>query len=237
MTPVGAQRAGAAKFAPAGVIGLLGGTFDPVHAGHLQLAQDAQSALGLAQLRLIPAGQPWQKSGVTPVRHRLAMLEAALQDHGGRAGENWVLDRCEVERAGPSYTVDTLREIRAAVGPAVPLVWILGFDQLRDLPSWHEWRSLVELAHIAYAQRAGQASVLSGALAAYVQARRAQPADLAGQPAGCFAAFAMRPVDCSATQIRDAVAAGDLAGAKHYLSPGVLGYIQAHQLYLAVNGQ
>jgi len=237
VTPAAAPRTDPGNFPPAGAIGLLGGTFDPVHAGHLQLAADAQSALGLAQLRLIPAGQPWQKVHITPAHHRLAMLDLALKDQRGRSGEDWVLDPREVERAGPSYTIDTLREIRAAVGPAVPLVWIMGFDQLRGLPSWHQWQSLVGLAHIAYAQRAGQGGALSAPLAAYVEARQAAPGDLAGRPAGCMAAFSMQPVDCSATQIRDALAAGDLTVPRHYLCPGVLGYIQAHQLYLAVNGQ
>jgi nicotinate-nucleotide adenylyltransferase len=235
VTPAAAARADPGVVPQTGPIGLLGGTFDPVHAGHLQLAAGAQSALALVQLRLIPAGQPWQKSQITPAHHRLAMLEIALQERGG--DEGWVADPREIERAGPTYTVDTLREIRGIVGPAVPLVWILGFDQLCSLPAWREWESLIGLAHIAYARRAGQPSVLPGPLAAYVAAREAAPGALAGRACGYFAAFPMQPVDCSATQIRRTVAAGDTGSLKSYLSPGVLGYIQSHQLYLAVNGQ
>jgi nicotinate-nucleotide adenylyltransferase len=230
--------------AAAGPIGLLGGTFDPVHAGHLQLGADAERALGLAQLRLLPAGQPWQKDAVTPAYHRLAMLELALHERAqrrpdvpGPGGTPWVVDTREIARTGPSYTVDTLREIRAAVGPAAPLVWILGYDQLRGLPSWHEWQSLVQLAHIAYAQRAGEATRLDGALDGYVAARRGTAAQLASRPAGSFVQFPMQAVDCSATRLRAALAAGDTAGARTFLCPAVLGYIQTHQLYLAVHGQ
>lgn len=234
MTSATARDADPGAPAP-GPVGLLGGSFDPVHAGHLQLADDAQSALGFAQLRWIPAGQPWQKPAITPAQHRLAMLEWALADHPG-AG-HWIIDQCEIARASPSYTVDTLRQIRAEVGPAVPLVWIMGFDQLRGLAGWHDWTALAGLAHIAYARRAGQPDDLPAPLAAYVAARQAGPREIAGRPSGCFVAFPMHPVDCSATRIRGAVAAGDTGHAKHYLTPGVLGYIQSHQLYLAVNGQ
>ena len=237
MTPDTALRPDAGNFPQTGLIGLLGGSFDPVHAGHLELAAGAQRALGLAQVRLIPAGQPWQKLQMTPGQDRLAMLETAVQERGGGTDLRWVVDKRELERAGPTYTIDTLREIRAIVGPDRPLVWILGFDQLRGLPGWRDWESLSGLAHIAYAQRAGEEAVLPGPLAAYVAARTSTPGALAGQPAGCFVAFPMRPVDCSATQIRSAVAAGDTSRVKNYLAPGVLGYIKTHQLYLAVNGQ
>ncbi len=237
MTPDTALRPDAGNFPQTGLIGLLGGSFDPVHAGPLELAAGAQRALGLAQVRLRPAGQPWQKLQMTPGQDRLAMLETAVQERGGGTDLRWVVDKRELERAGPTYTIDTLREIRAIVGPDRPLVWILGFDQLRGLPGWRDWESLSGLAHIAYAQRAGEEAVLPGPLAAYVAARTSTPGALAGQPAGCFVAFPMRPVDCSATQIRSAVAAGDTSRVKNYLAPGVLGYIKTHQLYLAVNGQ
>ncbi len=224
-----------------GPIGVLGGTFDPVHAGHRQLAHDAQQELGLAQLRLLPAGQPWQKGVITAAYHRVAMLALALQeekglDSTGTRSAGWVLDTREAERAGPSYTVDTLRQMRAELGREVPLVWIMGFDQIERLDTWREWRSLADLAHIAYAQRAGVHGQLRGALGDYVGHRRASAAALATQPAGCFVEFPMRAVDCSASRIRAALAVGDRAGAEPFLAPSVLAYIQTHQLYLAVHG-
>jgi nicotinate-nucleotide adenylyltransferase len=224
-----------------GPIGLLGGSFDPVHAGHCQLARDAQAALGLAQLRFLPAGKPWQKGAITPAYHRVAMLELALQeqhrrDPDGPQGASWVVDAREIDRPGPSYTVDTLRELRAELGDAVALVWITGFDQLARLPSWHEWESLIGLAHIAYTQRADFPGGLAADLEAYVTARSASAAVLAAEPAGCFVAFPMQPVACSASRIRAALSRGDVPAARPFLAPGVLEYIQTHQLYLAVHG-
>jgi len=213
-------------------IGLLGGSFDPVHAGHLQLAADAQSALGLAQLRFLPAGQPWQKGAITPAAERARMLALALQ---GRV--SWQLDRREIERAGPSYTVDTLRQYREECGPQRSLVWIMGSDQLRQLASWHRWEELIGLAHIAYARRAGSAAVLGVSMSRYVEQHRGTCADLQTRACGTVVEFTMRPVDCSATQIRRWLAAGELAQAARFLPESVLAYIGEHQLYLARHGK
>ena len=230
------KRAGA----PIGPIGVLGGSFDPVHAGHTRLARDAQAGLALAQLRLLPAGLPWQKGAITPAYHRVAMLDLALQDEGGRGDAStpadWELDTREARSDAPAYTVDTLRALRAEFGPQVPLVWIMGQDQLERLDTWRQWRSLSELAHVAYARRPGSGAAMAPELADFVARRRGTPAGLAAQPAGSFVEFAMEPVDCSATQIRAALARGDYGGARRYLAPSVLAYIQTHQLYLAVHG-
>jgi len=215
-----------------GPIGLLGGSFDPVHTGHCQLAGDAQAALGLQSLRFVPAGQPWQKGPITAAVHRAAMLRLALAGH-----TQWQIDLREIERPGPSYTLDTLQAVRADVGPQVALVWILGYDQLRRLDTWHRWRELLGLTHIAYAQRAGTDTALTPALRDYVEANTLPLAALATRPAGGFLSFAMQPVDCSATALRRAVANGDTALAQRYLAAPVLAYIHTHQLYLAVHGQ
>jgi len=215
-----------------GPLGLLGGSFDPVHAGHCQLARDAQRSLGLEQLRFIPAGRPWQKEGVTAAAHRVAMLQLAL---AGTAG--WTIDRCEIDRPGPTYTVDTLQALRAECGAQVPLVWILGQDQLQRLDSWHRWQDLLGLAHLAYADRAGTQPDLAPALRDYVAAHRIDPGTLATRPAGGIVSFAMQPVHCSATGLRQALAAGDAAAVAPFLAAPVLAYIHTHQLYLAANGQ
>jgi len=211
--------------------GLLGGTFDPVHAGHCQLGRDAQSALGLARLDFVPAGQPWQKAGTSAAAHRVAMLRLALAPERG-----WNVDLREVERAGPSYTIDTLLAVRAERGARLPLVWILGYDQLRRLDTWHRWTELLDVAHLAYARRAGAEAALPEALADFVAVRRGSAADLARRPAGSIVEFAMQPVDCSATAIRRDLAAGNVAAAAPFLAPPVLAYIHSHQLYLAVHG-
>jgi len=213
-------------------LGLLGGSFDPVHAGHLQLAADAQAALGLSQVRFLPAGQPWQKGSITPAAERVRMLALALQ---GRT--NWQLDTREIERPGPSYTVESLQQFRDECGPQRPLVWILGFDQLRQLATWHRWQELIGLAHIAYARRAGSANVLDGAMSQYVQRHRATAEQLQQSACGRVVEFAMQAVDCSATQIRRWLAAGEQEQAARFLPEAVLAYIDEHRLYLRSHGK
>jgi len=213
-------------------LGLLGGSFDPVHAGHLQLAADAQSALGLIQLRFLPAGQPWQKGAITPAAERLRMLALALQ---GR--RDWQLDPREIQRAGPSYTVDTLQQFRDECGPQRPLVWILGFDQLRQLATWHRWQELIGLAHIAYARRAGSANVLDAKMGQFVEQHRATAEQLQRRACGGVVEFAMQAVDCSATQIRRWLASGEREQAARFLPEAVLAYVDEHQLYLPSHGK
>ena len=97
---------------PRTLIGLLGGSFDPIHVGHVQLARDASAQLRLDELRFIPAGQPWQKGELTDAAHRAHLVELAIREL-----PDAVLDMREVERAGPTYTIDTLRELRALSAP------------------------------------------------------------------------------------------------------------------------
>ena len=218
--------------APGAALGLLGGSFDPVHAGHLQLAADAQAQLPLAELRFVPAGQPWQKGAITPAAQRVQMLRLAL---GARA--HWQVDLREIERTGPSYTVDTLRTLRDEVGAQRPLVWIMGFDQLRQLTTWHRWEELIDLAHVAYARRAGSATQLDALMNRYVERHRGTSADLRSRACGTLIEFAMQPVECSATQIRRWLAAGQQERAARFLPPAVLAYIAEHHLYLPPHGK
>ena len=178
-------------------IGLLGGSFDPIHVGHLQLARDARDRLGLAEVRLIPAAQPWQKGPITDAAHRAHMVALAIAGEPGL-----VLDMHEIERGGPSYTIDTLRALRASLGPAQPLVLIIGADQMARLDTWREWESLIALAHIAVARRNAHPPALSPALQAFHAAHHAGRAALRDRPHGAIVDLPMTPVDASATQIR-----------------------------------
>ena len=131
-------------------LGLLGGTFDPVHRGHLTLARAGRDELGLDEVLFLPAGQPWRKAGrmIASNEHRLAMLERALE---GEAG--FQVSRLELERPGPSYTADTLEALRDD-RPEDELFSLLGEDALIDLPNWARPQRILELARLAVARRA-----------------------------------------------------------------------------------
>ena len=211
-------------------LGIFGGTFDPVHCGHLRLAEEAVTQLGLAGVRWIPAGQPKHREPpqVAAV-DRLQMVRLAL------AGDpRFSVDAAEVESGEASYTVPTLERLRAEFGPRRPLVLLLGADAYAGLPTWHRWRELFSLAHIAVTHRPGHAlAELPPALAAEHGRRLlATPARLAEAPAGSIVTFAMTPLDISATQIRAALAAeGSAARVSHLLPQAVIDYIDDKHLY------
>lgn len=188
-------------------IGLFGGTFDPPHNAHLALAHRALVDLALDELRWIPAGQPYQKTRtITPAAQREAMVREAI------AGEpRFVLERCELERSGPSYTIDTVRALQARQ-PGAQWFLLIGADQYAGLPSWRDWRDLLARVTLAVAQRPGADMPASAEL-------RAVP----------VAAVALPPMDVSATVIRDRVAAG--APITDLVPPGVASYIDRHHLY------
>ncbi|MCW5662299.1 MAG: nicotinate-nucleotide adenylyltransferase [Piscinibacter sp.] len=188
-------------------IGLFGGTFDPPHNAHVALAHRALVDLALDELRWIPAGQPYQKvRAITPAAQREAMVREAI------AGEpRFVLERCELERSGPSYTIDTVRALQARQ-PGAQWFLLVGADQYAGLPSWRDWRDLIARVTLAVAQRPGAAVPASAEL-------RAVP----------VAAVALPPMDVSASVIRDRVAAG--APITDLVPPGVASYIDRHHLY------
>jgi len=214
-----------------GPLGILGGTFDPVHRAHLHLARAAVRQLGLASVVWIPAGQPWHRQAVprTPAQHRLAMVRVAV------AGEPaFRVDDTEARSETPSYTVPTLERLRAEQGAARSLVLLMGADAFLGLQTWHRWRELFELAHVAVAARPG--AMLDAA---------AMPPDLAGQfcsrlaptltaaPAGSIVRFEIEPVeppDLSATAVRELLRSTP-QGAADLLPSGVLDYIRSNHLY------
>jgi nicotinate-nucleotide adenylyltransferase len=212
------------------MIGLLGGSFDPIHVGHLALARAALERLGLAELRFIPAGHPWQKGEITDAAHRAKMVALAI------AGEpRFVLDMHEIERPGPTYTIDTLRALRAVLGPDTPLVLVLGADQMERLDTWRDWSHLLDLAHIAVARRNDAVLTLSWPLQEFYNEHWARPAQLRDRPAGCIVDLEMAPVDASATEIRALLRAPASperdARLAQIVPAAVLDYIRAHDLY------
>ena len=212
-----------------GPLGLFGGTFDPVHLGHLRLAEAAREALGLATVRWSPAGQPPHRGAPRlSGAHRLAMVRLAVAGNPA-----FQVDGAEVESPGPSYTVTTLERLRQELGPEQPLVLLLGADAFAGLPGWHRWQALLGLAHLVVLHRPGYAlaaSALAPELGQLLAARQTgDPARLAGAPAGAILALPMTQLDISATHIRQLLAAG--RSARYLLPPAVLDYIDQHQLY------
>ena len=211
-------------------VALLGGSFDPVHHGHVALAELFARLLKPDQLRIVPAGQPWQKARGLQASDadRVAMLELAF----GQAGFPVTIDLQEIARQGPTYTIDTLRQVRAEIGAQASLVFLMGADQLQGLDTWREWRTLFELAHIAVAARPGYQlddAALPPEVAQELARRRALPDQLRASPAGLVCVVHTLAVDISATQIREALRSGNEANS--FLPREVLDYIQQHNLY------
>ena len=213
-------------------VALLGGSFDPVHHGHVALAALFAKLLEPDQLRVIPAGNPWQKNGLQAgADDRVAMIELAFRE----AALDVVIDRQEIERSArgaPTYTIDTLRQVRAELGPDASIVFLMGADQLQQLDSWREWRTLFDYAHIGVGARPGftlAQAALPGAVAEEIETRQGSLEQLRTTPSGrVFLAEALA-VDVSATQIRAALQRGESANS--LISPVVLDYIQQHNLY------
>jgi nicotinate-nucleotide adenylyltransferase len=133
-------------------IGILGGTFDPIHIGHLVVAEEARTKLGLSEVLFVPAGQPWLKQArdITPAAHRVEMVRRAIADN-----PQFKLCTLEVERPGPSYTVDTLTFLQKQLGSQASLFFILGRDTLAELPLWQEPRKVIQLCRLVVPPRLG----------------------------------------------------------------------------------
>ena len=209
-------------------LGLLGGTFDPIHFGHLRLAEECADSLRLKQVRLIPAAKPWQRSGlISAIEHRLAMVRLAVENNPRLS-----VDEREAQRNGPSYTVDTLAALRAELGEARPMVMIVGSDQFLNLPTWHRWQKLFEFAHIAVARRANEPfdlGELPAALAAMVTHRLTNDKSALTEPAGRVFSIEMTPLKISSSQIRTLIRTRQ--SPRYLLPASVCDYIEEHGLY------
>lgn len=206
-------------------VGIFGGTFDPIHFGHLRPALEVREGLGLAEVRFVPChvpphrGQPQAHAD-----HRLELLQAAIADVPYLR-----VDQRELERSGPSYTVDTLIDLRQEL-PDSPLCLMIGMDSLLNLPKWHRWQELIELAHIVVMARPGYAPTYSAELAAWVERHRTDSAlELKTVLAGAVYFYPVTQMAISATAIRDLIANGR---APRFLTPdAVWRQILAQRLY------
>jgi nicotinate-nucleotide adenylyltransferase len=184
-------------------LALFGGTFDPIHIGHLSVAWEASELLD-AEVRLMPASVPPHRSAPTATaEQRVEMLRAAL-----RGQSRLTLDTRELDRSGPSYTIDTLEEFRKEFGDR-PLVLLLGADAFAGLRSWQRWRDLFDVAHIGVINRPGVDTFLSVELERAVASLRTDdPSVVRSQPAGRVIELTVTPLEISATRIRELLAAG-----------------------------
>ena len=210
-------------------LGLLGGTFDPVHIAHLRLAEEALGRLGIRRIRWIPSGHPGHRGAtVAAAADRVAMLRLAIAGH-----PCFALDEADAFSPHPVYTVNTLSRLRAELGDEVPLVLIIGADQLQALDTWHDWKRLFELSHLAVAERPGHPAAprtLPREVKAEFERREGDAAALASGAAGRSTRFPMTALDISASAIREAIAAG--RSVRYLLPEAVLDYIASQGLYL-----
>ncbi len=191
-------------------IGILGGSFDPPHRAHLALGQRATKSLKLDELRWLPALAPWQKAGheMAPAAHRLAMLQLLIN-----AEPHWLIDERELRREGPTYTIDSVREMQAET-PAADWFLIIGQDQYGRFDTWRDWRELLDRLTLAVAARAGS--------------EPQAPPTLAATPHRVVR-IALRRLDIAASDIRARCAAG--AAVNEWVGEAIAGYIARHGLY------
>ena len=214
-----------------GPVGIFGGTFDPIHHGHLRLAEELAEKAKLGEVRFLPSGTPPHRTspGAT-AEDRVAMARLAIANN-----PRFAVDDRETRRAGPGYTFDTLTELRGEVGVSRPLVLLLGADAFLELATWHRWRGLFDLAHILVAYRPGfpidtwQARMPEPLAHEYAARSMQQPLAVHLAPAGGIAAVSMTGLDISATFVRSALGTG--ASVRYLLPDAVLDYIQSRGLY------
>ncbi|HEX7012071.1 MAG TPA: nicotinate-nucleotide adenylyltransferase [Steroidobacteraceae bacterium] len=185
-------------------IGIFGGTFDPIHYGHLRTAFELQEALRLGEVRFMPAGNPpHREATVASAEVRLAMVRAATADQPG-----FVVDDREVRREGLSYSVDTMRTLREDF-PRDSLCLIIGMDAFLGLPKWYQWRELLDLAHLVVAHRPGWRAPRMGPLGELLVDRgTGRISDLHESPAGRIYIHAVTQLEISSTEVRKLIAAG-----------------------------
>ena len=209
------------------MLGIYGGTFDPVHFGHLRTALEVKETLQLAELRFLPCHLPPHRDspGASPA-HRLQMLELALQN----AEPGFAVDTREFQREGPSYMVDTLSSLREELAD-IPLFLILGLDAFSALPSWHKWRELPNLSHIAVMRRPdSREPEWPLELSEFVRERRVKTVgDIQGKPSGGIVFLNVTQLSISATGIRNLIVDGK--NPRYLLPDPVLAMIQSEGLY------
>jgi len=198
-------------------IGVMGGTFDPIHMGHLIVAEEVRNRINLAEILFVPAGLPWLKTErpISAAEHRVEMVRLAIADK-----PYFKLSTVDIERAGPSYTVDTIADLQGQIGAEDELFLILGWDSLADLPQWHEPSRLITMCRLVVVPRPGYRRPKLRSLKASIPGISQRVMLMDGPE-----------IDISASNIRDRVAKG--LSVHHLVPEPVNRYIKEHRLYLA----
>ena len=207
------------------MIGIFGGTFDPIHIGHLRAAMDIRQDLALDEVRLIPCNvSPHRSAPLASGAQRLDMLQAAIQGEPGLR-----VDDCELRRAAPSYTVDTLLSLRAELGDT-PLCLMMGMDSFQALNTWHRWRDIITLAHVVVMTRPGGLPPTQGEVATLVTQHGVyDPLLLQSKSAGYVLVRPVSQLDVAASRIRNAVKEGK--SARYWVPDGVWEIIKKEGIY------
>ena len=198
-------------------IGVIGGTFDPIHNGHLIIADETRARLNLAEVLFVPAGQPWLKadSPVSAAEHRLEMVRLAIADK-----PYFKPSTVDIDRSEPSYTIDTIAELHSRLGAGTELFFILGWDSLAELPQWQEPSRLIKMCYLVAVPRPGYSRPNLKKLEAFIPGISQR------------VMFMDKPkIDISASVIRDRVARG--LSVRHLVPEPVNRYIKQHRLYMA----
>jgi nicotinate-nucleotide adenylyltransferase len=208
-------------------IGIFGGTFDPIHFGHLRMTQELVDALHLDEIRFIPAANPPHKTTTTTsAEHRAAMVKLAIADN-----QKFIFDNRELHRTGTSYTIDTLQSLRDEVGKNTSLSLLMGNDAFTQFNTWHRWQEIIDLCHLVLVQRPqANHQKLPQVLETFLHNHYTEHSDdLHDNPAGFITMQAITALDISSTFIRQALQHGQ--SIRYLIPDNVIDYIEAHQLY------
>jgi nicotinate-nucleotide adenylyltransferase len=208
-------------------VAIFGGTFDPIHNGHLTIASELAQLLDVNEVRLVPCAYPPHRGEPNvDTEHRRAMLATALS----HTNAPLIIDDIELRRSAPSYSIDTVKLLRKDIGADVPLFMCIGMDALSELDSWHQWQQILDFCHIAVSSRPGYKHPDAGPLSEWIACHRSD--DLSAtqrKPSGCIYFCELSMLDISSTNIRVKLGKGDKVDLM--LPDSVISYIQKNRLY------
>lgn len=210
-------------------VGVLGGTFNPIHLGHLRIAEEIAENLSLDEVRFIPSAQPPHKPAPhVSAEHRANMVKLAIQNNA-----KFVLDECELKREGASYTIDTLTDLRKKLGAQVGLYLIMGSDAFAHIDTWHRWQEILDNCHIVLVQRPNHENFIesfSVEIKSFFESHRQNTSrDFQKKPVGSIITQTITPLAISSTNIREQLK--DKKSVRYLLPQSVSDYIETHQLY------